>query len=143
MITRNDYDLQLFNGDVGVVMRAEDGSLRAYFEILGPAGESATRSLPVGLLSAWETAFATTVHKAQGSEFENLLIVLPPRQIGLLSQELLYTALTRVKPDPERPAASGQIHLWCTAEGFRLAARERTSRASGLDAALRGAGGSG
>ncbi|MCX7934613.1 MAG: exodeoxyribonuclease V subunit alpha, partial [Planctomycetota bacterium] len=134
MVTENCYNLNLFNGDLGVVM-SSSGKLYAYFE----AAETAVhepRRLPVGLLPSCETAFATTIHKAQGSEFENILIVLPPDDSPLLTKELLYTALTRIKPNPARPAESGEVVLWCTAEIFRQAALRRTERISGIASAL-------
>ena len=102
MITRNDYDQNLFNGDIGVVMQSKDRNLAGYFEgLVDDKGEP--KPVPVSLLPPHETAFATTVHKAQGSEFDNLLIVLPPKHTPLISKELLYTTLTRVKP------------AWCSA----------------------------
>jgi len=129
MITRNDYELNLFNGDMGVILKNEGDQLVGCFEGLDDP-------IPVSLLPPCETAFATTIHKAQGSEFANLLIVLPPKHTPLLSKELLYTALTRVKPDPKRPADTGVIHLWCTENVFKSATLQATERASGLCDAL-------
>ena len=136
MVTTNCYGLNLLNGELGVVMPSAEGGLYAYF---APAGDvtDEPRAIPVNLLPACETAFATTVHKAQGSEFENLLIVLPFQNSPLLTKELLYTALTRIKPDPQRPEETGQIIIWCSEKVFRSAVLRRTARISGLVAALR------
>ncbi len=95
MVTRNDYSLELFNGDVGICLpeRSADGRLLVWFE--RPDGR--LRTLVPGRLPQCETVFAMTVHKSQGSEFEEVLVVLPDRDNQLLSRELVYTAITRAR----------------------------------------------
>lgn len=91
MVLRNDYVLKLFNGDTGLVLPDESGTLMVYFpEGVGGYGTIAPVRLP-----AHETAFATTVHKAQGSEFHEVLLMLPAKATRVVTRELLYTAITR------------------------------------------------
>ncbi len=93
LITRNDTDIGLFNGDVGLCLADADGRLRAWFD--GPEG---ARALPLGALPTHEPAFALTVHKSQGSEYAEVAVLLPadPAQ-RVLTRELLYTAASRAK----------------------------------------------
>ena len=93
MITRNDYVLGLFNGDIGIALRTPDVELMVWF----PEADGRFRALTIAQLPPHETAFATTVHKAQGSEFSGVLVVLPERESRVLSRELLYTAVTRAR----------------------------------------------
>jgi len=90
MMTRNDYALKLFNGDVGIAMPDESGRLMVYFP-----DEAGFRLIPPARLSEHETAFAMTVHKSQGSEFDSVLLLLPARPSFAVTRELLYTAVTR------------------------------------------------
>jgi exodeoxyribonuclease V alpha subunit len=92
IVTRNDSALGVFNGDVGVVLRAPtaDAALRCYF-----LDGDALRSVSVGRLADVETAFAMTVHKSQGSEFGHVLLALPDEDVPVLTRELLYTGITR------------------------------------------------
>ncbi|MGH1449688.1 MAG: exodeoxyribonuclease V subunit alpha [Pseudomonadaceae bacterium] len=91
MISANDYQLGLYNGDVGVIER--DGHrLRAYFR--GADGSLRAPLLP-SRLPPHETVFAMTVHKSQGSEFEHAVLVLPEARNPVLTKELVYTAITR------------------------------------------------
>ena len=93
MVTRNDAEAGVFNGDVGVTLPVADGhGLRVFF-----ADGQALRSASVARLAHVETAFAMTVHKAQGSEFEHTALVLPPQAGALLSRELVYTGITRAR----------------------------------------------
>ncbi|GAA5140445.1 exodeoxyribonuclease V subunit alpha [Thalassotalea piscium] len=94
MITQNDYGLGLFNGDIGLVWTNEKGMLIAYFE--QPNGEYLT-VLP-SRLPSFESVYAMTIHKTQGSEFQHLVMVLPQNKDSkILSRELLYTGITRAK----------------------------------------------
>ncbi|MGN7203825.1 exodeoxyribonuclease V subunit alpha [Pedobacter sp. SAFR-022] len=94
IITSNNYALGLFNGDVGIVRPDDKGILKAWFE--DSAGM--LRGIFPGLISQVETVFAMTVHKSQGSEFDQVMVVLPLKeQIALLTRELLYTGVTRAK----------------------------------------------
>ncbi len=91
LITANDYDMNLYNGDTGVIV-AVDGEPRAAFA----RGAAATLYPPVRL-DAVQTVHAMTVHRAQGSQFERVSFVLPPPDSPLLTRELLYTAVTRAR----------------------------------------------
>lgn len=92
MVTRNDAQLGVFNGDVGLVLPNAEGALRAWFL----DGET-LRSVSVMRLAQVETAFVMTVHKSQGSEFEHTALVLPPGGAEVLSRELVYTGITRAR----------------------------------------------
>ena len=94
MVTRNDTQLGVFNGDVGVVlpMAGKAGVLKAWFL----DGEQ-LRSVSVSRLAHAETAFVMTVHKSQGSEFAHTALVLPPGAAEVLSRELVYTGITRAR----------------------------------------------
>lgn len=93
LITRNDYSRKLFNGDVGVLLKDVSGSYHAVFS--RPEGPI---SIPAESLPAHELGFAITVHKSQGSEYDEVLLALPP--VGgqrLLTKEILYTGITRAR----------------------------------------------
>lgn len=92
--TRNDYDVGVFNGDVGVALPASshDGRLRAWF-----ADGDGVRSVAASRLSEVETAFAMTVHRAQGSEFDGVVLALPADGGRVATRELLYTGVTRAR----------------------------------------------
>ena len=121
MITCNDYNLGLFNGDVGLILPdPETGNeLRAFF----PSGTGQMRKVLPLRLPEHESAFAMTVHKSQGSEFDRVLLILPDRDAPLLSRELLYTAITRAKKS---------VELMGTDELFLSAVKRRIVRRSGL-----------
>lgn len=95
MMRRNDYTLDLYNGDLGIVLvdPADGGALRVFFE------GDATRAngLAPARVAECETAFAITVHQSQGSEFEHVVLVLPGDHSPLVTRELLYTAVTRAR----------------------------------------------
>ena len=92
MVTVNDYEQQLFNGDTGMILPDKEGELRAYF-LRG----SEIQSVRLLRLPPVETAYALTVHKSQGSEYDHTLLVLPDADSPVLSWELIYTGLTRAK----------------------------------------------
>ena len=96
MCTRNDYKLELFNGDQGVVVaKKEDGKATLWVAFEG--GEK-PRIYPLTLVSHnLEHAFAITIHKSQGSEFETIAISLPGTSAIQISRALIYTAITRAK----------------------------------------------
>ncbi len=125
-VTQNDYNLGLFNGDSGIILPDPQGGgeLRAFF--LSADGRL-RRFLP-SRLPQHETAFAMTVHKSQGSEFSEILLLLPESDSPLLTRELLYTALTR---------ARDQVEVWATELVLRAAITRRVTRVSGLRDALR------
>lgn len=95
MVTANDYRQQLFNGDIGICLPSSDHSdrLRVFFE--AQAGE--VRAVLPSRLPHHETVFAMTVHKSQGSEFEEVMLVLPEESSPVLTRELVYTGITRAK----------------------------------------------
>ncbi|MCC5874777.1 MAG: exodeoxyribonuclease V subunit alpha [Candidatus Sumerlaeia bacterium] len=91
--TRNDHARRLYNGDTGVVLRDGNGNMRGWFESPGGAV-----SWPLEELPTIEPAFAMTVHKAQGSEYGEVLLLLPPSgEHRLLGREIVYTGLTRAR----------------------------------------------
>ena len=98
LVTRNDTDTGLFNGDVGLCLADADGRLRVWFERIDEGGIASARALPIGALPAFDLGFALTVHKSQGSEYSEVAVLLPPDpQHRVLSRELLYTAASRAK----------------------------------------------
>lgn len=118
LVTSNSPELGLYNGDTGVVVGEPDGRLRAFFSRGGGIW-----SVSPYLLEAVQTVHAMTVHKAQGSQFRRVTLVLPPPDSPLLTRELLYTAVTR---------ASERVTLIGSADSLRAAVRQRARRASGL-----------
>lgn len=129
MVTGNNYELGLFNGDTAVVMEdSPEGRLAAFF----PAPDGGVRRLSPLRLPAFDPAFALTVHKSQGSEFEQVLLILPERISEALSRELLYTAVTR---------ARSRVEIWGSEDVFLAAVERRTERSSGLRDRLWGAPG--
>ena len=131
MVTRNDPALGVFNGDIGITLPAAvvpDGAdasqrLRVYF-----ADGPQLRSVGVGRLAHVETAFAMTVHKSQGSEFEHTVLVLPAHAGPVLSRELVYTGITRARKAFTLVAAQPGL--------LATAVQQRTQRASGLQSLL-------
>ncbi|MFB9129047.1 DUF2075 domain-containing protein [Paraburkholderia dipogonis] len=93
MVTRNDYALGLFNGDIGIALPGANGALRVYFR----TGDGGLRAVSPAALPPHDTAFALTVHKSQGSEFEHAVLMLPSVFSRVLSRELVYTAITRAR----------------------------------------------
>jgi len=127
MITRNDYNLRLFNGDIGIAMETNgsDGELRVFF----PGTEEPLRSFPPLRLPDHETVYAMTVHKSQGSEFDEVLFITPDRDTQVMTRELIYTAVTRAKK---------KIQVWGKEDVFLTAIQRRIHRSSGLREALWG-----
>jgi exodeoxyribonuclease V alpha subunit len=117
LVTANDYENLLYNGDTGVVVRTTDGLRAAFHRGRGP------ELLPLSRLSAVGPAHAMTVHRSQGSEFQAVTVLLPPATSPLLTRELLYTAVTR---------ASGRVRVVGSEEAVRAAVARQVVRASGL-----------
>jgi exodeoxyribonuclease V alpha subunit len=92
LVTRNDYVVRLFNGDVGIVVADAQGEKRVVFPV--PGG---VRTIAPARLPDHETVFAMTIHKSQGSEFAHAMVVLPERWSPVLTRELVYTGVTRAK----------------------------------------------
>lgn len=116
IITRNDHGLRLYNGDLGIVVDDEDGHPQVVFAHAG-----GVRRLPAARLPEHETAYALTVHKSQGSEFDRIALVLPPATAasGLAGRELLYTAITRARTGVELLLPGGRLDA-CWLERTRL-----------------------
>ncbi len=94
LITRNDYSLDLFNGDIGICLPdSAEGSVKVWFE----RPDGGLRSYSPYRLPGCETVFAMTIHKSQGSEFDEVVVVLSDEENRILSRELMYTAVTRAK----------------------------------------------
>ncbi len=119
MITENDYGLGVFNGDIGVALKTKDGHRHVWFM----AKDGGVRFVPPSSLPAHQTAFAMTVHKAQGSEFENVSLILPEQDTPVLTRELIYTAVTRAKKT---------LLIYGSADILKMAVGRPTSRRSGL-----------
>lgn len=121
MITSNDYQLNLFNGDIGIALRDPDSNdeIRVFF--IGP--DQSIRKFHPLRLPSHETVFAMTVHKSQGSEFDHVLLILPDRDVPLLTRELIYTGLTR---------ARASVQVWGVESIFKNAVSRRIERTSGL-----------
>lgn len=121
LITRNSRERELFNGDIGVTVE-RDGMMYALF----PRGKKVV-VCPVALLPEHELAYAVTVHKSQGSEFGNVLVVLPEDEKNpLLTRELVYTGITRAK---ERAVILG------TEAALEAALKNKTERDTSIDIA--------
>jgi exodeoxyribonuclease V alpha subunit len=117
IVTANDHQVELYNGDVGVIGRAGNDALTARFSGAGQ------RNVPLALLPPHETAFAMSVHKAQGSEFDEVLLLLGSRPSPLFTRELVYTAVTR---------ARRRVRIFASPETLTAAIAARVQRASGL-----------
>lgn len=121
MVTRNDYALRLSNGDVGISLPDPHvpGGVAVCFE--NPAG--GIRRLSPARMPECETVYAMTVHKSQGSEFDAVLLILPPEPSAVVTRELLYTGVTR---------ARSYVAICASPSTLRAAIDARVVRASGL-----------
>ncbi len=138
MVTRNDYRQELFNGDVGVVVRDPGGQdLAVMFESATRA--SGCRRVPAALVPETRPCYALTIHKSQGSEFHHVMVVLPYRPSPILTRELLYTGITRVA-DWRDPATGirhpGKLYLVASESVLRETIHGRIRRSSGLNDAI-------
>ncbi len=122
MVTRNDYSLGVFNGDIGVILDGADG-LRAWF----PSRDGGARSLMPRLLPEHETVYTMTVHKSQGSEFDRVVLIMPEKASPVLTRELVYTGVTR---------ARRSLEIWSPADVLASAVETPVRRTSGLRDAL-------
>ncbi|PWK14571.1 DNA helicase/exodeoxyribonuclease V alpha subunit [Psychrobacter immobilis] len=120
MMLQNNYELGLFNGDIGFCLQTSDerSRLEVFFE-------NKTQGIPVNLLNeeVIATAYAMTIHKSQGSEFEHVAITFDNSHARLLSKELIYTAVTRAKK---------QVTIYSTKSAFEKAVQTPTERHTGL-----------
>ena len=117
MVRQNDYALGLFNGDIGLCLRTEQG-LRVFFE-----GDEGYRGFAPARLPSHDSAFAMTVHKSQGSEFTEVLLALPEQPSPLLTRSLFYTGITRAKR---------KVEIWALPARLAEAVNTRAERAAGL-----------
>ena len=125
LITRNDYGLDLYNGDIGICLpNSENGHLQVWFE----RADGRMRCYLPSRLPSCETVFAMTIHKSQGSEFEEVLVVLPEEDHRILSRQLIYTAITRAKK---------VVRLVAEEEVLRSALSRNIQRVGGLADLLR------
>ena len=140
LVTENDYDRDLFNGDVGVVWRPSAEGRWRQRPVVVFEGKDGVREVPVAQLPEHETAWAMTIHKSQGSEFDDVLLVLPTpgsTQARRLSRQLVYTAVTRAKGTTPEASGGPALTILGTAEQMAEAAGVAERRASGLAARLR------
>lgn len=117
MVRQNDYALELFNGDIGLCLPTTNG-LRVFFE-----GEQGHRAFAPARLPSHDSAFAMTVHKSQGSEFDEVLLALPEQPSPLLTRALFYTGITR---------ARHKVEIWGLPARLTEAVQTRAERAAGL-----------
>ena len=118
LVTANDHEAKVYNGDTGVVVRQRDGSLVAAF---ARVGDPVLRH-PASLASV-QTVYAMTIHRSQGSQYRTVSVVLPPEESVLLTRELLYTAVTR---------AQQHVRVIGTEAAVRAGVARQVLRASGL-----------
>lgn len=125
MVSSNDYSLGLYNGDVGICLKnKENGSLAVWFQ----KSDGGYRCYPPYRLPRCTTVFAMTIHKSQGSEFNEVLVVLPDEDARILSRELIYTGVTRAK---------GTVSMRCMQNVLALGLSRGVERISGLAEQLR------
>lgn len=132
LVTKNMNDLGLYNGDVGLIRKNHKGQMMAYFPSTGEEDEYGKiegkdlKAINPNLISDFETVFAMTIHKSQGSEFKNIFIVLPKNEDNkVLTRELLYTAITRAKK-------GGEIIIQTSEATLKNAISRKTERVSGI-----------
>ncbi len=120
MVSTNDYGLGLYNGDVGICLKnKENGDLAVWFQ----KPDRGYRCYPPYRLPLCTTVFAMTIHKSQGSEFNEVLVVLPDEDARILSRELIYTGVTRAK---------GTVSMRCVQDMLILGLSRGVERTSGL-----------
>jgi len=121
MISRNEYNLDLYNGDIGICLPdpARPESLKVWFE----KGDGELLGIFPRRLGSCETVYALTIHKSQGTEADDILVVLPEKETALVTRELLYTAVTR---------ASKSVTVAASQSVFQVAVCSRLKRSSGL-----------
>ncbi len=121
MVTRNDYHLDLFNGDLGFFLNY--GETEDHCSVYFRDSHGGIRKISAVALPEHETAFATTVHKSQGSEYDHVILCLPDRDSPVLSRELFYTGVTRARKS---------LAVFCSREILALTLGRRITRHSGL-----------
>ena len=128
LVRSNDYTVNRYNGDVGVVVRRLKGPWKGSPQVAFPGPGDAVEYLALSRLPRHQTVFAMTIHKSQGSQFLHALVVLPEKQSPVLTRELIYTGVTR---------AAARMTMVGDEEVLRRALARTVQRASGLSAELR------
>ena len=126
LITRNDYNLGLFNGDIGITWPDPEDPSRVPY-VFFTAGDGRVKRFATHRLPEHETVFAMTVHKSQGSEFDDVVLLLPNKDYPVLTRELIYTGLTRAKQ---------KFSIWTRPSIFSKAITRKIERTSGLRTSL-------
>jgi exodeoxyribonuclease V alpha subunit len=117
LITRNDYSLDLFNGDIGICLIDEkSGKAKVWFE----RSDGSLKGYFPNRLPRHETVYAMTIHKSQGSEFDEVVVVLPDSENRILSRELLYTGITRAKKVVRVAAEKGVLEMAVGTSNVRI-----------------------
>jgi exodeoxyribonuclease V alpha subunit len=127
MITRNDYNLGLFNGDIGITLPDPEASAEDHLYVYFRDAAGKVRRFLPHRLPQHETVYAMTVHKSQGSEFDHVVLVLPDKDYPLMTRELIYTGLTR---------ARRKVSIWGTEPVLTSSISRKIDRSSGLREAL-------
>lgn len=128
MITANDYQRGLFNGDQGIIVRADEGLGRHHYRAVFRVGGELRPFAIEALRDRLELAWALTVHKSQGSELDAIAVVLPHEDLPLVTRELIYTGITR---------ARSAVTICGNKQILLAGAKRRALRHSGLAARLR------
>ena len=123
MVLKNDYKNMIFNGDRGIVS-FKDGIYYAVFK----TGAGDLKYIPVSMLSDWTVSYAQTVHKSQGSEFDNVYVIMDSFSERILTREILYTAVTRAKK---------KIIIYSDEDTLETAMSRNICRNSGISNSLR------
>lgn len=121
IIQQNDHALGVYNGDTGLVLSNDEDDAIVHF-----SSADELRSFAPSRLPEAKTAWALTIHRTQGSEYDHILLVIPPAEDSqILSRELLYTGLSRAKKSAT---------VWCSEKSFKDTIKATVQRASGLTA---------
>ena len=119
MMSANAYQFGIHNGDIGIVWPDQQDQLKVWFE----RGKNKFTALSLTQCPKHQSAYAMTVHKSQGSEFDHVILVLPESESALISRELVYTGITR---------AAQQVEIWAQQGVIERAIQQVTERTSGL-----------
>ncbi len=134
IVRKNDNDLEIYNGDVGVILPQFDDNQDVPFVYFGDRNG---KILPLGKLPEYQPAFGITIHQSQGSEYENVAVFLPDDDENpLVTRELLYTAVTRVKTFEKDGVKHGTLTVFGNTKAYNTALRRRTERMGGLNVRL-------
>lgn len=125
IVTKNNYALGLYNGDIGLIRPDDNGIMKVWFPDNAEGNTNGLKSVSPGFISEMETVYAMTIHKSQGSEFKNVMVLLPPKEDNqLLTRELLYTGITRARE---------RVIIQSSAEVLLTTCERKVSRGSGVE----------